>query len=209
VSNPKLEFFGALDLSSSLDLTAYVQLFHKPEFYVKCQFFMPGENLRRRVLQDHVPYDLWAQQGFITVTRGNVLDEEAVIEAIFASIKKNKCREIAYDPWNAPHIVTRLSDEGIEMVPVRQGFVSLNYPSKELEKLLFARKLNHGGNPVLEWMAGNVATETDAAGNIKPSKKTSRERIDGIVATVMALSRYLVHNKPQRSKYEAGGLRTL
>lgn len=88
------------------------------------------------------------------------------------------------------------------MVPVGQGFASMSYPAKELEKKVIGGSINHGGNPILEWMAGNTATETDAAENIKPSKKMSRERIDGIVATVMAFNRYLVHTNPKKSKYE-------
>lgn len=88
------------------------------------------------------------------------------------------------------------------MVPVRQGFVSMNYPSKELEKRIQSGRLNHGGNPVLDWMASNVATEKDAHDNIKPSKRRSGEKIDGIVAMVMAVQRYLVLHAPVKSKYE-------
>lgn len=203
------QFFGGLDLASTQDIAAYIQLFYGKGFYVKCHFYIPKDRLRARVQKDHVPYDLWERQGFLTATRGNVIDEEHIIEDVLKSGAKNKCREIGYDPWNAPHIVTRLSDEGVEMVPVRQGFISLNYPCKELTKLIVAQRLNHGNNPILEWMANNVAVDTDAADNIKPSKKLSHEKIDGIAALVNALARYLVHHNIKPSKYETEAMTIL
>lgn len=208
LKDPELPFFGGLDLASTRDIAAYIQLFYEPTFYVKTHFFIPKECMKKRVTYDRVPYDLWAKQGFLTATRGNTIDEEEIIECVKQSGEKNHCREIGYDPWNAPHIVTRLVDDGVTMVPIRQGFASLNYPSKQLETLVVNHTLNHGGNPILEWMAGNVATETDATGSIKPSKKRSGEKIDGIVAIVMALSRYLVHNQVKKSRYEDKGVRT-
>ena len=195
-------FFGGLDMASTQDITAFIQLFYDKEFYIRPHFFIPEDQLRRRVEKDRVPYDVWQRQGFLTVTRGNMVDEDHVVETILKLCAQNKCREIAYDRWNASHVVTRLQDEGLTMVPVGQGFASMSYPAKELEKKVIGGSINHGGNPILEWMAGNTATETDAAENIKPSKKMSRERIDGIVATVMAFNRYLVHTNPKKSKYE-------
>lgn len=195
-------FFGGLDMASTQDITAFIQVFYDREFYIRPHFFIPEDQLRRRVEKDRVPYDVWQRQGFLTVTRGNMVDEDHVVETILKLCAQNKCREIAYDRWNASHVVTRLQDEGLTMVPVGQGFASMSYPAKELEKKVIGCSINHGGNPILEWMAGNTATETDAAENIKPSKKMSRERIDGIVATVMAFNRYLVHTNPKKSKYE-------
>lgn len=205
----EMPFFGGLDLASTQDIAVYAQLFYQPTFYFRWHCFIPKDRLLRRVEQDHVPYNVWAKQGWLTVTRGNTIDEDAIVETVLKSIEKNACKEIGYDPWNAPHTVTRLVDEGVKMIPVRQGFPSLNYPSKELEKLVVKCALNHGNNPVLDWMAGNVAVETDAAGNIKPSKKKSYEKIDGIVASVIALSRYLVHNKVPGSRYEKKDIRVL
>jgi len=206
LTDRRMEFFGGLDLASTQDICAYVQLFHKQGFYVKCHFFIPEDRVQQRVDKDHVPYDLWIKQGYLTKTRGNVIDEEHIIETVLKSCEANRCREIGYDPWNAPHIVTRLADEGIEMVPVRQGFLSLNYPTKELLKWVVSKKLNHGGNPILDWMAGNMAVETDAADNVKPSKKLAREKIDGIAALVNAGQRYLVHHGIKPSVYESRGI---
>lgn len=199
-------FFGALDLASTQDLAAYIQLFPSKGFLVVCHFFIPEECLKRRVKRDHVPYDQWARDGFLTVTRGNTVDEDAIVEAVLASAGRHKCLEMAYDRWNASHVVRRLSDEGLTMVPIGQGFASLSFPSKELEKRVVSAELNHMGNPILDWMAQNCATETDAAANIKPSKKRSTEKIDGIVGLVMALARYVAHAGAKRSKYEDKGV---
>lgn len=207
----KSQFFGGLDLSSTTDLTAYVQLFYENGFYFKAHFFMPKDNVEKRVKRDHVPYDEWIRQGWITATPGNVVDQDYVVNAVLKSAGEHKCREIAFDRWNATHVVTRCMEEGLTMVPCGQGYGSMNTPSKDLEKLVIKQALLHGGNPVLAWMANHVAVETNSAGDIKPSKKPgySRDRIDGIVAMVMALSRYIVHQKPKPSVYETRGVVTL
>jgi phage terminase large subunit-like protein len=172
------------------------------DLYVRGHFFIPEFQMKQRVKRDRVPYDVWERQGWLTVTRGNMVDEDKIVNDILAASGKHKCKEIAYDRWNASHVVTRCTDEGLTMVPIGQGFASLSYPAKELESAVVGGILNCGGNPILEWMAGNVATETDDAGGIKPSKKKSREKIDGIVAIVMALNRYIAHLQPKKSKYE-------
>ena len=110
-------------------------------------------------------------------------------------------REIAYDPWNATHIALRLQDEGATMVEFRQGFRSMAAPTRELEKLIVSRKLAHGGNPVTRWMAANVAVAQDPAGNLKPAKDKSTERINGIVATIMAIGRAMVAQEEPQPAY--------
>jgi phage terminase large subunit-like protein len=142
-----------------------------------------------------VPYDLWAAQGFIEATPGNVVDYGAIEQRIFADAALFQVREIAYDPWNATHIALRLQGEGAAMVEFRQGFRSMAAPTRELEKLIVSRKLAHGANPVTRWMAANVAVAQDPAGNLKPAKDKSTERIDGIVAILMAIGRAMVANE--------------
>lgn len=202
IEDAEIPFIGALDLASTQDIAAYCQIFYTLDFYVKWHFFIPEDRMKARVKKDKVPYDVWCRKGWMTKTRGNVIDEEHIIETVLKSAEANQCEDIGYDPWNAPHIITRLQDESLTVTPVRQGFATLNYPSKELVKRITSKKLNHGGNPVAEWMANNVAVEKDAHDNIKPSKKKSFEKIDGIVALVMGLQRYLVLHAPATSKYE-------
>src|SRR5262249_36961862 len=104
-------------------------------------------------------------------------------------------REIAFDRWSATQLCTQLTSDGIEMIPFGQGFASMSAPTKELEKLILGRQLAHGGHLVMRWMVSNVAVKQDAAGNRKPDKGRSSERIDGVVALVMAIGRAMVHQE--------------
>ena len=113
---------------------------------------------------------------------------------------------IAIDRWNSTQLQTQLMGDGLIVIPFGQGFASMTAPSKELEKLLASHDINHGGNPVLRWMASNVAAEHDAAGNIKPSKAKSTEKIDGIVSLVMGVARCMVRDSSGGSVYDEGGL---
>ena len=139
--------------------------------------------------RDRVPYDLWVRQGYIKATEGNVVDYEVVRADINQLREEFNIRQIAYDPWSATQLATQLQGDGFEMVPFRQGFASMSPAAKEFEKLVLGRKIDHGGNPVARWMMSNISVEMDAAGNIKPSKKRSTEKIDGIVAAIMAVGR--------------------
>ena len=165
------------------------------------RYFVPEENLRKRAERDRVPYDLWTRQGFIEATPGNVVDYGAIEQRILADSALFQVKEIAYDPWNATHIALRLQDEGATMVEFRQGFRSMAAPTRELEKLIVSRKLAHGGNPVTRWMAANVAVAQDPAGNLKPAKDKSTERIDGIVALIMAIGRAMVAQEEPQPEY--------
>ncbi|MCK6466352.1 MAG: terminase large subunit [Phycisphaerae bacterium] len=182
---------AGLDLSTTTDVTAFVMVFPDEDggITVLPKFWIPAENARKRERRDRVPYETWARQGLIEETAGNVVDYEVIRQRIGEWREMFNIREVAIDPWNATHITTQLQSDGIPVVTFGQGFRDMTAPTKEWEKLILCRKLRHGGNPVLRWMASNVSVETDAAGNIKPSKKKSTERIDGIVAGIMALGR--------------------
>lgn len=116
--------------------------------------------------------------------------------------------EIAFDRWGATRISTQLTDAGFTMVEFGQGYASMSAPSKELLRLVLAGRIGHSANPVLRWMADNVTVEMDAAGNVKPSKGKSREKIDGIVAGIMGLDRALRRGLAA-SVYEDRGVREL
>ena len=120
--------------------------------------------------------------------------------------KRFDIREIAADRWNATQIITQLAGDGFTIFAFGQGFRDMTSPTKELEKLVIGGKLRANKNPVLRWMASNVSVEQDAAGNIKPSKKKSSERIDGIVATIMGLARASLQSNEFQSVYEIRGL---
>jgi phage terminase large subunit-like protein len=153
--------------------------------------------LRERERRDRVPMSDWERGGHLNVTNGNVVDYEAVRAKLHEWDQQFDLREIAYDPWNATDLVTRLAEtDGLTCVPIRQGYASLSAPTKELEKAIVSRELRHDGHPVLRWNVSNAAVEQDPAGNLKLSKKVSTERIDGAAALVNAVDRMIRNADP-------------
>jgi phage terminase large subunit-like protein len=189
--------FGGLDLSSTTDVTAFVVVFppeeEKEQWKVLCRFWIPKDNIQKRVHRDRVPYDQWIREGLLEATEGNVVDYAVLHKRIGKDGERFAVREIAFDRWNATQLSTQLAEEGFEMVPFGQGFGSMAGPTKEVEKLIIGRQIAHGGNPVLRWMMSNVSVKQDPAGNLKPDKSKSSERIDGVVSLVMAVGRAVVH----------------
>lgn len=181
--------FVGMDLSSTKDLTALVAVFPDEDgFDVLAEFFVPADNIKERATRDRVPYDQWKREGVLTATPGNVVDYEAVRQTLKDWAAEFQIRTIAFDPWNATDLVTRLQEQdGFTCVPMRQGFASLSAPTKALEKAILSKALRHDGHPVLRWNISNVSVEPDPAGNVKISKKVSTERIDGVAALVMAV----------------------
>ena len=143
-----------------------------------------------------MPYTAWAREGYLTLTDGNVCDHDAIEKAVIDASGRYRIRELAFDRFGAGQVMTHLQGAGIEVVPYGQGFVSMNAPTKHLDVLVRSGRLVHARHPVLRWMAGNVMLEKDAADNWKPSKKRSKEKIDGIVALTMAIGRAVVAEPP-------------
>lgn len=190
--------YGGLDLSSTLDVTAWVKLFPRPggTLVVIPRFFLPSAHLGDRCRRDGVPYDQWARQGLVTLIDGEMIDYAWVREQIQADAERFDVREVAYDRWGAAQLVQELEGAGMIVVQMGQGFASMSGPTKELLSLVMARRLIHGGNPMLRWMADCLEVRSDPAGNLKPSKPDRRmnsNRIDGIVALIMALDRAMRH----------------
>jgi phage terminase large subunit-like protein len=185
--------YAGLDLASTTDLAAFAMVFPIGDYFAALvRFWAPRERARQRSRKDRVPYELWAQQGFIRLTDGDVIDYDVIRKDVRADAERFAVREIAADRWNATQIITQLQGDGLEVVAFGQGFASMTAPTKELLKLNAARKIAHGGNPVLRWMASLMAVEIDAAENLKPSKKKSTDRIDGMVAVIMGLGRAML-----------------
>jgi len=204
------ECFAGLDLSTTLDLTAFVLVFpprHENEKYIILPFFwIPEENLKQRVNRDHVPYDVWQAQGHIRTTKGNVVDYRRIEADIKEIASKYVVKEIAYDRYNATQIILNLQDDGLTMIPFGQGFKDMSPATKEIFTMVLQKQLIHNCHPVLRWNFDNVHVETDSAENIKPSKKCSTERIDGAVATIMALDRAVRNKNSSGSVYDKRGL---
>ena len=204
--------YAGLDLSSTSDLTALVLVFppiSEDEPYIALPFFwLPEETLSLRVRRDHVPYDQWARRGFIQTTEGNVVHYGFIKRFICQLGERYDIREIAHDRWNATMMVQTLEDDGFTMVPFGQGFKDMSPPTKELMRIVLEHKLCHGGHPVLRWNMDNAYVRTDPAGNLKLDKEKSTEKIDGVVALVMALDR-AQRNLNGGSVYDERGLLTL
>ena len=195
---------AGLDLAATGDTTALVLVFPDEAGAVDVLpwFWIPDEGLRLRVRRDRVPYDVWRDRGLLEVMPGNVTDYARVRAALVALLEEFDVREIAYDPWNATQIAVELQSDGATMVQFRQGMASMAGPTRELERLILDRKLRHGGHAVLRWHATNVAVIQDSNGNMRPDKSRSRDRIDGVVALIMALGRLGVIGGGGRSAYD-------
>ena len=202
--------YAGLDLSSTGDITALVLIFpprDENEKYVLLPYFwIPEETIPRRVKANSVPYDIWEKQGYILSTEGNVIHYDFIEKFIMYLSEKYHILEIAVDRWNATQMIQNLEGEGFTIVPFGQGFSSMSAPTKEFYRLLMDGRIIHGGNPVLRWMAGNVVIDTDPAGNIKVTKAKSKEKIDGIVAAIMALDRCIRQEGQSGSVYDERGL---
>jgi len=208
--------FAAFDLSTNTDIAGYGLLFPPDEDGDKWSFiprlFIPRDNAEKREYRDGVPYITWSREGLINLTAGNVVDYDIIQSEFWADAKRYNIAEIAFDRWGFEAFRQRFIADGIpedKFISFGQGFASMSAPSKELEKMLLSRELAHGGNPVLAWMASNVSVDLDPAGNIKPSKKTSTGRIDGIVMLIMAIGRAIQAPEERQSVYETRGIITL
>ena len=202
--------YAGLDLSSTSDITAFVLVFpprFEEENYIVLPFFwLPEDTLELRCRRDHVLYDVWERQGYIKTTEGNVVHYGFIEKFIEELSEIYHIKEIAYDRWNATQMVQNLEGMGLTMVPFGQGYKDMSPPSKELYKLMMEGKIQHGGHPVLKWMGQNVVMRQDPAGNIKPDKEKSVEKIDGIVALIMGLDRCIRHQTDEGSIYDERGI---
>lgn len=200
--------YAGLDLSSTTDISAFVLKFPRTGDALGW-FWIPEDEMEKRERRDRVPFSAWVRHEYVEATPGNVIDYEYIRQRIKQVASEFRgLREIGYDPWNATQLAIQLEEDGFNVVPVRQGFQTLSPAAKELEREIMSGELKHGGNPVLRWMAANVVLAIDPAENIKPDKAKSAERIDGIVALCMAISRQ-IQGEDDTSIYETRGLLTV
>lgn len=203
--------YGGLDLSSTTDLTAFVLVFppvdEDDKYVILPYFWLPEDTISLRVRRDHVPYDIWERQEKIGTTEGNVVHYAHIEKFIERLGEKFNIKEIAFDRWGAVQMVQNLEAMGFTVVPFGQGFKDMSPPTKELMKLTLEQKIAHGGHPVLRWNMDNIFIRTDPAGNIKADKEKSTEKIDGAIATIMALDRAIrCGNVNIESVYDNRGL---
>ncbi len=191
------ECYGGLDLAATTDLTAFELVFPPIDgekwWYILSWIFCPADNIELRAKRDKVHYPAWVTSGHLIATPGNVTDYERVRDEVNKAAALYDIREIGFDDWNATHLVNQLQEDGHTMVKMGQNFGNLSAPSKRLEELVLSGKLRHGGQPVLRWCAGNVTLLRDTNGNYRPNKGKSTERIDPIVAAIMAIGRAMAY----------------
>lgn len=201
------ECMAGLDLASTSDVAALAMVFRRETAYsVVPRFWVPGDTVTKRSQGQRVPYDTWVRQGAMLATPGNVVDYDYIRRELNELRQRFNVRKIAIDRWNATQIAVQLQGDGFEVVFFGQGFKDMTAPTKEFDALVQSQRLHHGGQPVLRWMADNLAVEQDAAGNVKPSKKKSSEKIDGIVATIMGIGLWISEGESKPSVYENRGL---
>ncbi|MFD1341452.1 terminase large subunit [Litorisediminicola beolgyonensis] len=183
--------FLAVDLSSNSDLTVIVACWRDGEdgFQVHPWFFCPEENLRDREDLSGVPYTVWAKEGQLTPTEGNVVDFRVVEDQVRELCARFNVQEIAFDPHLARNMLNNLLEDGFPAVEMRQGWVTMAPAVKELERAIIGGRFRHGGHPILRWNFANIEVRTDAAGNRAFHKGKSRDKIDGAVASAMAVAR--------------------
>lgn len=203
--------YGGLDLSSVSDITSWVKVFphdDDPETVdIQCRFWCPEAKLTDDTNKYKAQYQMWANQGWLETTPGNAVDYGFVRAAILEDAQRFNIENLNVDRlFQGYQVSQELADEGLTVFGMGQGFMSMGPPVKEFERRLLGNKLHHGGNPVLRWMADNVAVRQDPAGNLKPDKAASQGKIDGIVSLIMALDRAMRHGPPKRSVYEDRGL---
>lgn len=193
-----------VDLSKKIDLTSAVAVFPlKNGYYAAVHHsFIPEDSISEKERIDKVSYAAWIREGYITAIPGEVIDQSWIEEWILNNwCRKYKVQEIDYDPWSASEFAQHLEAEGLTCVEVRQGYATLSEPTKELEKLVYSGKLIHFDDPVLRWSISNVIVTTDPAGNIKPNKDKSPNKIDPVAALITALSRAMFGNPTNLDEY--------
>lgn len=197
------EFYGALDLSHTQDFTAWNLLFPPEEedgvFQSLWRFWIPEDAIIRR--GDMAPtLREWEREGLITVCPGDVVDHRMVEAQVLRDCETFEMREIAFDRFHAYPIVSSLQERFPEqLADVGQTYRFLNGPAKELERLLAERRYHHGGNKVMRWMVGNCVAEVNQDDMIRPSRKKSSDKVDGVLSALMALERHMANS-------EEGGL---
>jgi phage terminase large subunit-like protein len=205
--------FGGLDLASTSDLCSLAWDFPDGEggHDVIWRHWAPEASLEKLDRRTAGLARVWVNEGLLTVTEGNVADYDFIRAQINADRERFDVASIAYDPWNATQLVNDLMVDEAPMVQHRQGFASMSAPTKELQRLLLegtaeAPRFRHGGNTLMRWQVDNFAVEMDPAGNVKPSKRHAGDKIDGVVAGIMALDAATRAEPVKRSAYESRGM---
>lgn len=198
----------AFDLASKVDMAVRALLFEREiegvrHYYAFCRYYLPEAAVRGAA---NSQYEGWERDGRLTVTDGNVTDFTVIEDDLKDLVSRYEIREVPYDPFQATEFSTRMSAEGLPMVEHRPTVLNFSEPMKQLEALVLSGRFHHDGDPVLAWMVSNVVCHHDAKDNIYPRKERPENKIDGVVALLMALGRTLAQAGPIESVYESDGI---
>lgn len=184
--------FMALDLASKTDIAAKINLYVRDgHYYAFGDYYLPRDTVDKG---ENSQYSGWESLGLLTVTDGAIIDFMVIENKILEDCKRFEVIEVPYDPFQATQLSMRLLNQGVNMVEVRPTVLNFSEPMKQLEALVLDKKFHHNGDPVLTWMVSNVVCHTDAKDNIYPRKERHENKIDGVVALIMALSRAIADN---------------
>lgn len=191
--------YVALDLASKVDIAAKIALHErtidgKAHYYVFGQYYLPRDTVERG---ENSQYQGWEHMELLTVTDGAVIDFDVIEQDLLADCSRFEVREVPYDPFQATQLSTRMAAQGVPMVEMRPTVLNFSEPMKQLEALVLQGRLHHNGDPVLAWMMSNVVAHMDAKDNIYPRKERPENKIDGVVALIMALGRALANEQQE------------
>ena len=184
-----------VDLASRIDITAVPKVFMKlingkMHYYAFCRFYLPEETI---LDPKNGHYQGWVNDGWLTATDGNEIDFNEIQADITADMDKYGAKEVTYDPWRATQLAQGLQAEGASIVEFRNTVQNMSPAMYELEAAIESGRFHYDGNPVLTWMLSNVIAKIDAKDNVYPRKSKPEHKIDGAVALIMALGRYMAH----------------
>lgn len=203
------ECWAGLDLSSTTDITALILGFPVGRRVIVLPFFwIPEDNLKVKGGENRASYEAWVRDGYLLTTPGNTIDTDFILKKLDDLNKLYKIKELAFDRWGAAHVSNQMQSKGMNTVQFGQGYKDMSAPCKKLEEHVLSHTLEHGGHPVLRWMADNVVVNMDPAGNLKTNKKESKKKIDGIVALIMSLGRVSA-SEGKESIYAKRGILTI
>jgi phage terminase large subunit-like protein len=205
--------WGGLDLASTSDLCALCWLFPNDQdgtLDALWRFWTPEDNLKALDKRTAGAASRWVREGWLVATPGNVADYDWISEQIARDRDAFRVRSIGYDPWNASQLTNTLVAERAPMVKVRQGFATMSPVMKEIQRLTLQGTaelpvLRHGGNPVVRWCVDNLAVAMDPAGNVKPDKANSGDKIDGVSALATAMAEVVARPPKRKSRYGDDG----
>lgn len=196
--------FIGLDLASKIDIAGNILLFpphgDDPHWQIHGRYYLPEARVIEELDSNTARYREFDALGLLTLTDGEVIDFEVIKEDLREFAGRFDVQQVAYDPWQATQLAQEMQAEGLTMVEVRQTVQNISEPMKEVEALTLQKKLAHGNCPILTWMMSNVVAKLDVKDNIYPNKERPENKIDGVVALIMAMSRAVVGIE-QQPKY--------